>query len=171
MAMQIVKELDKWSGASSGERQWALMSYLKGFNTEPARGTDEPGQSQSDPKAAGKRHCKEVEDLIEQLSKGGNKAKSDGEDEHLTQGLPDGIPLSQWDQILRGESVNFNQFFASKHFPDGKQQVRNGSDWSAAFRKAKRAITFLFPHWQEELDKYKEHIEDLFATKQDSAHG
>ncbi|KAJ3504145.1 hypothetical protein NLJ89_g8094 [Agrocybe chaxingu] len=219
---QIIEELDKWSGASDDERQRALTSYLEELNTEPARGADESERSQGHPKLVGKRHREEVEDLVEQLSKGENEAESDGEDERpssrrrvkeedmpwfnvntvdnrrpsciktcqtlrvfgsdlpgsktllrTAQGLPDGIPLSQWDQILRGESVDLNQFFASKHciqldaerrgrlgdteivfaVPDGKRQVRNGSDW------------------REELDDYEEHIEDLFAAKQDSAHG
>ncbi|KAJ3503737.1 hypothetical protein NLJ89_g8304 [Agrocybe chaxingu] len=185
---QIVKELDKWSGASDDERQQALTSYLKELNTEPVRGADDSEQLQGDPKVAGKRHREEVEDLIEQLSKGGNEAESDGEDELLTTDdqavsrpvvpfvslaltSPDPRPSYELPKVCLTESLYPSGTESFEEIPDGKRQVRNGSDWSAAFRKAKRAIIFLFPHRREELDKYEEHIKDLFAAKQDSAHG
>jgi len=105
-------------------------------------------------------------------------------------GLPDGIPSSQWDRILRGESVDLHQILSSMHcvqlnderkgrlgesevvfaVAEAKRQVKTGSEWSAAFRKASRAILFLFPHRQEELDTYSEYIESLFAAKQPGSH-
>ena len=104
--------------------------------------------------------------------------------------LPEGIPSSQWDRILRGESVDLNQVFSSMHcvqlneerkgrFGDAevifavtepKRQVKTGADWSAAFRKVSRAVTFLFPHRKDELSEYAEYIETLFAAKQVTAH-
>lgn len=105
-------------------------------------------------------------------------------------GLPDGIPSSQWDRILRGESVDLHQILSSMHciqlnderkgrlgeselvfaMAEAKRQVKTGSEWSTAFRRASRAILFLFPHRKEELDSYAEYIESLFAAKQPSSH-
>jgi hypothetical protein len=104
--------------------------------------------------------------------------------------LPEGIPSSQWDRILRGESVDLNQILSSMHYiqldderkgrmgnaeviftvPEPKRQLRTGAEWSAAFRRLSRAITFLFPHREDELREYAEYIEGLFAAKQAGAH-
>ena len=105
-------------------------------------------------------------------------------------GLPDGIPSSQWDRILKGESIDLNQILSSMHcvqlnderkgrlgesevvfaVAEAKRQVKTGSEWTIAFRRASRAILFLFPHRRGELDAYSEYIESLFAAKQSSAH-
>ena len=104
--------------------------------------------------------------------------------------LPEGIPTTQWDQILRGEPVDLNQILSSMHFvqldeerkgclggaeviftvAEAKRQVKSGSDWSSAFRRMSKAVTFLFPHRRDELYEYAEHIEGLFSAKNASAH-
>ena len=104
--------------------------------------------------------------------------------------LPEGIPPSQWERILKGESVDLNQILSSMHFvqldeerkgrlgraevvftvTESKRQVKTGSEWSSAFRRMSKAITFLFPHRREELCEYAEHIESLFAAKHTNAH-
>ena len=104
--------------------------------------------------------------------------------------LPEGIPTSQWDRILRGESVNLNQILSSMHFiqldeerkgrlgraevvfavAESKRQVKTGSEWSSAFRRMSKAVVFLFPHRREELSDYAEHIESLFSAKHTNAH-
>ena len=104
--------------------------------------------------------------------------------------LPDGIPSSQWDRLLRGESVDLNQILSSMHFvqldeerkgrlgsaevvfsvAESKKHVRTGAEWSSAFRRMSKGVTFLFPHRQEELLEYAEHIEGLFSAKHASAH-
>ena len=104
--------------------------------------------------------------------------------------LPEGIPSSQWDRILRGESVDLNQILSSMHFvqldeerkgrlgraevvfavTESKRQVKSGSDWSSAFRRMSKAVTFLFPHRREELYEYAEYIEGLFSAKHAGAH-
>jgi hypothetical protein len=104
--------------------------------------------------------------------------------------LPEGIPSSQWDRLLRGESVDLNQILSSMHFiqldeerkgrlgtaevvfavSESKRQIKTGSEWSSAFRRMSKAVTFLFPHRREELLEYAEHIEGLFAAKQTHAH-
>jgi hypothetical protein len=104
--------------------------------------------------------------------------------------LPEGIPFSQWDRILRGESVDLNQILSSMHFvqldeerkgrlggaevvfavAESKCQVKTGAEWSSAFRRMSNAVVFLFPHRREELYEYAEHIESLFAAKHTNAH-
>jgi hypothetical protein len=104
--------------------------------------------------------------------------------------LPEGIPSSQWDRLLRGESVDLNQVLSSMHFihlneerkgrvgstevvfamAESKRQVRTGAEWSSAFRRMSKAVTFLFPHRREELLDYAEHIEGLFSAKHSGAH-
>ena len=104
--------------------------------------------------------------------------------------LPEGIPSPQWDRILRGESVDLHQILSSMHFvqlneerkgrlgaaevvftvAESKRQVKTGSEWSAAYRRMAKAITFLFPHRREELSEYAEHIEGLFSAKHTNAH-
>ena len=104
--------------------------------------------------------------------------------------LPDGIPSSQWDQILRGESVDLHQILSAMHFiqideerkgrvggtevvfavAESKRQVKTGGDWSSAYRRMSKAVVFLFPHRREELSEYAEHIEGLFSAKHASAH-
>ena len=104
--------------------------------------------------------------------------------------LPEGISSTQWDRILKGESVDLNQILSSMHFvqldeerkgrlgraevvfavAESKRQVRTGSKWSSAFRRMSRAVVFLFKHRREELLEYAEHIEGLFAAKHTNAH-
>ena len=108
----------------------------------------------------------------------------------VANGLPDGIPSSQWDRLLRGESVDLNQILSSMHFvhldeerkgrvgttevvfavAESKRQVRTGAEWSSAFRRMSKGVTFLFPHRREELLEYAEHIESLFSAKHAGAH-
>ena len=104
--------------------------------------------------------------------------------------LPERIPSSQWDRILRGKSVDLNQVLSSMHFiqldegrkgrlgraevvfavAESKRQVKMGSEWSSAFRRMSKAVVFLFPHQREELSDYTEHIEGLFSAKHTNIH-
>ena len=108
----------------------------------------------------------------------------------LANNLPEGIPSTQWDRLLRGESIDLNQILSAMHFvqldeerkgslgsaevvfaiAESKHQIRSGADWSSAFRRASKAVTFLFLHQMEELLEYAEYIEGLFAAKQVNAH-
>ena len=108
----------------------------------------------------------------------------------VADGLPEGIPSTQWDRILRGESVDLNQILSAMHFvqldeerkgrvgtaevvfavAESKRQVKTGAEWSSAFRRLSKAIIFLFPHRREELFEYAEHIEGLFSAKHTNAH-
>lgn len=51
-----------------------------------------------------------------------------------------------------------------------KRQVKTEAEWSSAFRRASKAVAFLFPHRREELSEYAEYIEGLFSAKHTSAH-
>ena len=244
---RVANELDKWAGASDQEKGKAFDSYLAEINavlavqdenrsttreTSPPPGTSHrPNQ-----RPAGKRIRDEVEDLLDQVSRGEPEGddheprvprKRAREDEmpwfspsfsatrrascietcrtllqfsedlsgvkallRVAGNLPEGIPSTQWDRILRGESVDLNQILSSMHFiqlneerkgrlggaevvfavAELKRQVRTGSEWSSAFRRMSKAVTFLFPHRREELYDYAEHIEGLFSAKNTSAH-
>ena len=79
---------------------------------------------------------------------------------------PAGIPSSQWERILKGESVDLNHIFASLHHvvPDeertgrlgeteisfgvaeAKKRVSTAAEWSTAWKRASKAIGFTFPH-------------------------
>lgn len=103
---------------------------------------------------------------------------------------PPGIPSSQWERIFRGDAVDLNQIYASLHhvIPDEertgrvgdteisfalsetKKRVRTASEWSSAWRRASRAITFAFPHRRDELLEYGDYIEGEFAAKLTSSH-
>ena len=103
---------------------------------------------------------------------------------------PSGIPSSQWERILKGDAVDLNQIFASLHniVPDeertgrlgdteisfgvaeAKKRIRTASEWSSAWKRASKAICFAFPHQQEELSEYGDHIDSEFAAKVSSSH-
>ena len=97
----------------------------------------------------------------------------------ITNDLPEGIPSTQWDRMLQGESVDLNQDLSTMHFInldeerkghmgttevvfvviESKQHVRIGAEWSAAFRRMSKAIIFLFPHQRDKLLESANYIE------------
>ena len=50
------------------------------------------------------------------------------------------------------------------------KKVASTADWTAAWRRASKAITFTFPHRQEELLDYGDYIKSEFAAKHTSSH-
>jgi hypothetical protein len=243
----VLKELDQWGGVTDKEKGKAYDSYLAEINSSLAiqdeewsatRETSPPtGASLTTRRGGSKRVRDEVEELLDQVSRGGGPEADDDESKvtkrrvredempwydasvnsnrrsscvetcrtllrfsenlsgvksllRVANDLPEGIPSSQWDRMLRGESVDLNQILSSMHFiqldeerkgrlgsaevvfsvAESKRQIRTGSEWSSAFRRMSRAITFLFPHRREELLEYAEHVEGLFSAKQTSAH-
>ena len=103
---------------------------------------------------------------------------------------PKSIQASQWERILRGESLNLNHFLSSivrtqidedrktrigeTHLTfttsKAKRKVRNAADWASAWRQASEAIIFAFPHRREELEQYQRHIQVEFDARQPLAH-
>ena len=51
-----------------------------------------------------------------------------------------------------------------------KKHVSSASEWSAAWRRAAKAIGFAFPHRRDELLDYGDYIESEFAAKHSSSH-
>ena len=108
----------------------------------------------------------------------------------LAPNCPTGIPSSQWERIFKGDAVDLNQVFASLHHvvvdeertgrlgeteisfgvAEPKKKVRTAAEWSSAWRRASKAITFAFPHRREELLDYGDYIESEFAAKVSSSH-
>jgi hypothetical protein len=108
----------------------------------------------------------------------------------IARGAPDNIPPSQWERILKGESIDLDQILSSLHritvdedrnatisettiifrAPEAARKVTSSSEWSAAWRRAARAVAFVFPHRTRELEDYAEYIENEFAAKNASGH-
>jgi hypothetical protein len=108
----------------------------------------------------------------------------------VTPDSPSGIPSSQWECILKGEAVDLNQIFTSLHHvvpeeertsrlgdteisfgvAEARKRVLTASDWSTAWRRASKAISFAFPHRRDELLEYEDYIELEFAAKVASSH-
>lgn len=243
----VAEELERWEGASDKEKGKVFDSYLAEINSFVAVQDEERSVTRETPpplgashftgqRSAGKRVRREVEELLDQVSRG----DVDGEDVErrvsrkrareeempwfnstldssrrsscvetcrtllqfsedlsgvksllrVANNLPEGILSSQWDRILRGESVDLNQVLSSMHFiqldeerkgrlggaevvfavAESKRQVKSGAEWSSSFRRMSKAVTFLFPHRREELFEYAEYIESLFAAKHTNAH-
>jgi hypothetical protein len=103
---------------------------------------------------------------------------------------PRGFPSSQWERILKGDAVDLNQVFSALHHvvPDEertgrlgdaeisfgvsepKRRISTAAEWSVAWRRASKAISFAFPHRREELLEYGDYIESEFAAKVSSSH-
>lgn len=244
---RVAEELEKWAGASEKEKGKAFDSYLAEINSFTAIQDEERSATRETPppvgtpllakqRPAGKRVRDEVEELLDQVSRGDLEGEENErrttrkrarEEEmpwynstlgsprrsscvetcrtllhfsedlsgvksllRVAHNLPEGIPSTQWDRILRGESVDLNQILSSMHFiqldeerkgrvggaevvfaiAESKRQVKTGAEWSSAFRRVSKAVTFLFPHRREELYEYAEYIEGLFSAKHTNAH-
>jgi len=105
-------------------------------------------------------------------------------------GAPDNIPPAQWERIFKGEPVDLDQILSSLHRittteerkaslgdtdillgpVEATRKVATSSDWSTAWRRAARAIAFVFPHRTRELEDYAEYIESEFAAKVSTGH-
>jgi len=103
---------------------------------------------------------------------------------------PENVPNSQWERIFKGEPINLDQILSSLHritldeerkarlggatisfgAAEPSRKVSTAAEWSAAWRRATRAIAFAFPHRARELDDYGDYIEGEFAAKHTSAH-
>jgi hypothetical protein len=103
---------------------------------------------------------------------------------------PAGIPSSQWERILKGDSVDLNHIFASLHHvvsdeertgrlgeteitfgvAEAKKRVSSAAEWSTTWKRASKAIGFAFPHRREELSDYGDYIKSEFSAKLPSSH-
>ena len=53
---------------------------------------------------------------------------------------------------------------------EAKKRVSSASEWSTAWRRASKAISFAFPHRRDELLDHGEYIKSEFAAKHISSH-
>jgi hypothetical protein len=103
---------------------------------------------------------------------------------------PAGFPSTEWDALIKGESVNLDTVFSSLHHihsidegvgrvgtteiqfgrPKPAAKVETSGQWTAAFNLIIKATAFLFPHRHEELRQYEDYIEELFSAKSLTVH-
>jgi hypothetical protein len=108
----------------------------------------------------------------------------------LAQSAPAGFPASEWDNIVRGISVNIDNVFSSLHHvapvkenvgrvgsteislghTEPSRRVRTNGDWISAYNEIVKATAFVFPHREQELRDYGEYINREFSSKVDSSH-
>ncbi|KAE9406494.1 hypothetical protein BT96DRAFT_1051149 [Gymnopus androsaceus JB14] len=89
-----------------------------------------------------------------------------------------------WDDLVTGKPARLDHIFASMHAttlderqtqkvgevefkfgpPVAGKKVSNSGDWQIVFAKYKKALTFVFPHRVDELERYSEHIIRLFGA-------
>ncbi|KAJ3887040.1 hypothetical protein GG344DRAFT_81130 [Lentinula edodes] len=89
-----------------------------------------------------------------------------------------------WDDIVNGKPARFDHIFSSMHAttlderqtqkvgevkfkfgpPVPGKRINNSGDWQIVFAKYSKALTFVFPHRADELEKYSEHIIRLFGA-------
>ena len=103
---------------------------------------------------------------------------------------PAGFPSTEWDALIKGESVNLDTVFSSLHHihsidegvgrvgtteiqfgrPKPAVKVETSGQWTAAFNLVIKATAFLFPHRPEELRQYEDYIAELFSAKSLTVH-
>ena len=103
---------------------------------------------------------------------------------------PAGFPSSEWDSLIKGESVNIDTVFSSLHHihrvdesvgrvgtteiqfgrPKPAARVETSGQWTSAYNLIVKATSFLFPHRYDELRQYGNYIEELFSAKSVSIH-
>jgi hypothetical protein len=103
---------------------------------------------------------------------------------------PAGFPSTEWDALVKGESINIDTVFSSLHHihsidenvgsvgateihfgrPKPAAKVETSGQWTAAFNLIIKATSFVFPHRLDELKQYGDYIEELFSAKSVSIH-
>jgi hypothetical protein len=100
------------------------------------------------------------------------------------------FPDSEWNNVITGKAVSLdavltgqlsttNDDLKTERFGDIKvtfgaveptKTVKSGGDWSIAWNRTVRAVTFAFPHRHSELTSYGEFIINLFAVTHPTVH-
>ena len=103
---------------------------------------------------------------------------------------PAGFPNTEWDALVKGETVDIDTVFSSLHHihsidesigrvgsteiqfgrPKPAAKVETSGQWTAAFNLIVKATAFLFPHRYEELREYGDYMEELFSAKSTTIH-
>jgi hypothetical protein len=103
---------------------------------------------------------------------------------------PAGFPSTEWDALIKGETINLDTVFSSLHHihsidegvgrvgtteiqfgrPKPAAKVETSGQWTAAFNLVIKATAFVFPHRYDELRQYEDYIEELFSAKSVTVH-
>ena len=103
---------------------------------------------------------------------------------------PAGFPNTEWDALVKGETVDIDTVFSSLHHihsidesvgrvgateiqfgrPKPAAKVETSGQWTAAFNLIIKATSFLFPHQYDELREYSDYMEELFSAKSIGIH-
>ena len=103
---------------------------------------------------------------------------------------PAGFPNTEWDALVKGETVDIDTVFSSLHHvhsidegigrvgtteiqfgrPKPAAKVETSGQWTAAFNLIIKATAFLFPHRYDELREYSDYMEELFSAKSIGIH-
>ena len=103
---------------------------------------------------------------------------------------PAGFPNTEWDALVKGETVDIDTIFSSLHHihsidesigrvgsteiqfgrPKPTAKIETSGQWTAAFNLIVKATAFLFPHRYEELREYGDYMEELFSAKSIAVH-
>ena len=103
---------------------------------------------------------------------------------------PAGFPNTEWDALVKGETINIDTIFSSLHHihsiyesigcvgsteiqfgrPKPAAKIETSGQWTAAFNIIVKATAFLFPHLYEELREYGDYMEVLFSAKSITVH-
>jgi len=127
--------------------------------------------------------CKRLEVYLQDIPGCRNQIK-------IAPGAPHNVPITQWERVFRGETLDLDHFLSSLHrttvdeegetrignarisfgITDAKRRVSSASDWASAWRLASKAVSFVFPHRAAELDAYSDYINGQFSAKLTSSH-
>ena len=103
---------------------------------------------------------------------------------------PAGFPSTEWDALIKGETIDINTVFSSLHHvhsidegigrvgateiqfgrPKPIAKVETSGQWTSAYNVIVKATAFLFPHRYDELRQYGDYIEELFSAKSTATH-
>ena len=103
---------------------------------------------------------------------------------------PAGFPSTEWDALIKGETVDIDTIFSSLHHvhsidesvgrvgtteiqfgrPKPAAKIETSGQWTSAFNLVVKATAFLFPHRYDELRQYGDYMEELFSAKSISVH-
>ena len=84
------------------------------------------------------------------------------------------IPSAQWERIINGDAIDLKQVFAPLHCVISDEKAKRGfplqQNGLQLGRKVFKVISFVFPHWREEIIEYGNYIESKFVAKLISSH-
>lgn len=103
---------------------------------------------------------------------------------------PTSFPSSEWENIIRGVSIDLDKVFSSLHLvapikenigrvgsttislgeTEPRRRIQSSGDWMSAWFEASQATAFVFPHHENELRHYGDYISREFSSRVVSSH-